>query len=123
MKLPSLFIVLMLTGCAVAPPPVNDVAAGRHPVTVAPFIPPPARTAWQPSRLPPVAAPKSSSKIIKPQALDRVGATHFVGQCGSKRYCTQMQSCEEARFYLSKCGLDKLDKDKDGIPCESLCGN
>lgn len=41
--------------------------------------------------------------------------------CGSKRYCSQMVSCEEARFYLSACGLSRLDRDGNGVPCESLC--
>ncbi|MGL5403769.1 MAG: excalibur calcium-binding domain-containing protein [Acinetobacter sp.] len=45
----------------------------------------------------------------------------FQGKCGSKRYCTQMNSCDEAKFYLEKCNLNKLDKDGDGTPCESLC--
>ena len=40
--------------------------------------------------------------------------------CGLKRYCKQMSSCEEAKQYL-QCGLSKLDKDGDGVPCESLC--
>lgn len=43
-------------------------------------------------------------------------------QCGTKLYCTQMNSCEEARYYLSSCGLERLDRDNDGVPCESLCG-
>ena len=42
-------------------------------------------------------------------------------QCGSKTTCRQMQSCAEARYYLMNCGLMRLDGDKDGIPCESLC--
>lgn len=41
--------------------------------------------------------------------------------CGSKRTCKEMSSCEEARFYLQQCGLQHLDRDKDGTPCESLC--
>ena len=40
--------------------------------------------------------------------------------CGSKRYCRQMDSCEEARAFLSQCGLSRLDGDKDGVPCEVL---
>ncbi len=48
-----------------------------------------------------------------------VAATNF--QCGSKRYCKEMTSCEEAKYYLLKCGLSKLDGDKDGVPCESIC--
>jgi endonuclease YncB( thermonuclease family) len=41
--------------------------------------------------------------------------------CGTKRYCREMASCAEARFYLSQCGLTRLDGDGDGIPCEKLC--
>lgn len=41
--------------------------------------------------------------------------------CGSKHYCKEMSSCEEARYYLAHCGLSRLDGDHDGIPCERLC--
>ncbi|MEK6482018.1 thermonuclease family protein [Catalinimonas sp. 4WD22] len=41
--------------------------------------------------------------------------------CGAKRYCKEMTSCEEAKYYLEHCGLTRLDGDKDGVPCESLC--
>jgi endonuclease YncB( thermonuclease family) len=41
--------------------------------------------------------------------------------CGEKSRCGNMDSCAEARFYLEKCGLRKLDRDGDGVPCESLC--
>ena len=41
--------------------------------------------------------------------------------CGTKATCSQMASCAEARFYLTKCGFSKLDRDSDGIPCEKLC--
>ncbi|WP_174520391.1 excalibur calcium-binding domain-containing protein, partial [Bergeriella denitrificans] len=27
----------------------------------------------------------------------------------------------EAKFYLNKCGVRRLDRDGDGIPCESIC--
>ncbi|WP_039917604.1 thermonuclease family protein [Cellvibrio mixtus] len=43
-------------------------------------------------------------------------------QCKGKRTCGQMVSCEEAKFYLKVCGVKSLDRDRDGIPCESLCG-
>lgn len=42
-------------------------------------------------------------------------------KCEAKRYCGQMISCQEARFYLTQCGVRSLDGDGDGIPCESLC--
>jgi len=41
--------------------------------------------------------------------------------CGSKRYCSQMNGCDEAIFYLSQCNVRSLDSDKDGVPCETLC--
>jgi endonuclease YncB( thermonuclease family) len=41
--------------------------------------------------------------------------------CGSKKYCKQMVSCEEAMFHLQQCGLNRLDGDGDGVPCEALC--
>ena len=41
--------------------------------------------------------------------------------CGTKRYCREMTSCEEARFYLEQCGLTRLDGDNDGVPCEKIC--
>ncbi len=41
--------------------------------------------------------------------------------CGSKRYCSQMNSCDEANFYLSHCNVRSLDKNRDGVPCENLC--
>jgi endonuclease YncB( thermonuclease family) len=41
--------------------------------------------------------------------------------CGAKRYCREMTSCAEARFYLGQCGLSRLDGDRDGVPCETLC--
>ncbi|WP_115225458.1 excalibur calcium-binding domain-containing protein [Bergeriella denitrificans] len=38
-----------------------------------------------------------------------------------KRFCKEMSSCSEAKFYLNKCGVRRLDRDGDGIPCESIC--
>lgn len=37
-------------------------------------------------------------------------------------YCKNMQSCEQAQFYLKQCGATRLDRDNDGIPCENICG-
>jgi len=48
-----------------------------------------------------------------------VTTTNF--ECGSKQYCREMISCEEAKFHLQKCGLNSLDGDRDGVPCESIC--
>ncbi len=39
----------------------------------------------------------------------------------SKKHCSEMSSCDEARYYLSVCGKKSLDGNADGIPCERLC--
>tara|TARA_R110002051_G_scaffold303631_1_gene372628 strand:- start:11373 stop:11666 length:294 start_codon:yes stop_codon:yes gene_type:complete len=42
-------------------------------------------------------------------------------QCkGLPRTCGQMANCEQAKQAL-KCGNTRLDRDKDGVPCESIC--
>ncbi len=42
-------------------------------------------------------------------------------QCGTKRYCREMASCEEAVAFLRQCGVTTMDGDDDGTPCEKLC--
>ena len=39
-------------------------------------------------------------------------------KCDSRKYCTQMKSCEEAKYFLANCPGVKMDGDRDGIPCE-----
>ena len=42
-------------------------------------------------------------------------------QCKSlPSVCGQMANCEQAKQAL-KCGNTRLDRDKDGVPCESIC--
>ncbi len=42
--------------------------------------------------------------------------------CSPRRTCSQIGSCAEARWYLQNCPWGgKLDRDNDGIPCESIC--
>lgn len=42
-------------------------------------------------------------------------------QCkGLPRVCGQMANCEQAKLAL-ECGNTRLDRDKDGVPCESIC--
>lgn len=62
-------------------------------------------------------------KQLRPIVSDRKAKMSLTssGVCGSKRYCGQMSSCSEARFYLEKCGVFSLDRDRDGVPCEKIC--
>jgi len=41
--------------------------------------------------------------------------------CGKKRRCSQMVSCDEVLFYYTYCGVAVLDGNHDGIPCDNLC--
>ncbi len=42
--------------------------------------------------------------------------------CSPRKYCTQMSSCAEARWALQNCSWGSaLDRDGDGVPCETIC--
>lgn len=41
--------------------------------------------------------------------------------CSVRKNCSQMASCAEARYHLTECGNTRLDRDGDGVPCESIC--
>ena len=63
------------------------------------------------------AAPAPAS----PAASAPTAATSGGFTCAGKRYCREMTSCEEAKFYLTQCGAGSLDGNRDGVPCETLC--
>lgn len=39
-------------------------------------------------------------------------------QCGGRTMCSQMTSCEEAKWVLKNCPGTKMDGNGDGVPCE-----
>ena len=55
-----------------------------------------------------------------PTGFNNAGSTSTF-TCGSKRYCREMTTCDEAEFYLTQCGLQTIDGNHDGVPCEKLC--
>lgn len=66
----------------------------------------------------PKSVAPSPAAIAAPSAV--TNASGF--SCSvSKNACADMSSCEEAKFYLNVCGLGKFDRDKDGVPCETIC--
>ncbi len=45
-------------------------------------------------------------------------------RCDGREYCSQMNSCEEAKYFIKHCPYTKMDGDGDGIPCENQwCGH
>ena len=60
---------------------------------------------------------KESVEVNHPLFAKGAGGT----QCkGLPSTCGQMANCEQAKQAL-KCGNTRLDRDKDGVPCESIC--
>ncbi|UZR29055.1 thermonuclease family protein [Methylococcus mesophilus] len=63
------------------------------------------------------ASPGSPSQAPKAKPVPTASGY----QCGGKSKCGEMASCAEAQYYLEHCGLSRLDRDHDGVPCESIC--
>ncbi len=61
--------------------------------------------------------------VATPTAVPQVKGVESGGSysCGTKTKCTEMSTCAEARYFLTTCGLSRLDGDSDGTPCEALC--
>ncbi len=70
---------------------------------------------WEWRKLHPNTAPMQTSLAASPPVMPLDPA------CGKKKYCSEMSSCEEARHYLTQCGIKSLDGNGDGVPCEKLC--
>jgi endonuclease YncB( thermonuclease family) len=63
-----------------------------------------------------------TAKAAKKLPVKKASASSDSGfECSSKSRCGDMSSCAEAEFYLNECGLTRLDRDHDGVPCESIC--
>ncbi|WP_417067050.1 cold shock domain-containing protein [Niveibacterium terrae] len=77
-----------------------------------------AKTLWpklHPSPVQPARA--SNSEQPATEALNSY-------RCDGRQYCSQMHSCDEAKYFLKHCPDVKMDGDHDGVPCEEQwCGN
>lgn len=75
------------------------------------------RGLWSlPAPIPPGEWRKQHPHVFPvPQHVDRDAL------CGNKKRCGEMNSCAEARHYLTVCGVKSLDANGDGVPCEKLC--
>jgi hypothetical protein len=74
------------------------------------------------TRAAPTARPATLLEVPQAEAPAPSGQSRKVNSglsCGGKSTCGQMISCAEANFYLNQCGLYRLDRDRDGYPCES----
>lgn len=71
---------------------------------------------WEWRKLHPVTPPSAVATAPKKTHTPLPGQA-----CTSRKYCSEMASCEEAKRYLKRCGPENLDGDRDGVPCEKLC--
>jgi cold shock CspA family protein len=58
-----------------------------------------------------------ASTLISSYSIDEQNSENY--SCAGKVYCSEMTSCDEAKFYQRNCPGTKMDGDGDGIPCES----
>lgn len=67
----------------------------------------------------------SAAMVVGPDALmTKWGGVETAQSwsCQPRKTCGRIGSCDEARWYLNNCSWGgKLDRDGDGIPCESIC--
>ncbi len=60
-----------------------------------------------------------ASTRTTPALPSSANMSHY--SCSTRKSCSQMSNCAEARYYLNQCGQTQLDGNHDGIPCNSLC--
>lgn len=53
--------------------------------------------------------------------VEKTAKTESAFSCDTKKTCSQMTNCAEAKFQLKTCGNTKIDGDGDGKPCASIC--
>lgn len=61
------------------------------------------------------ALPAEPSALMPQRAL---AAPRQVFVCDGRMHCSQMTSCEEARYFVAHCPDTRMDGDRDGEPCE-----
>jgi hypothetical protein len=68
-----------------------------------------------------VSAPPPPGPAADLSLVERPADPKFV--CDGRVHCSQMDSCQEARYFLRHCPGVKMDGDNDGAPCEQDCGH
>ena len=72
-------------------------------------------------------APADLAQQVNPSGMNMPDPTgpHLNGSptnrsfvCDGRSYCSQMRSCDEAKYFLSHCPNMEMDGNNDGIPCQ-----
>jgi len=63
-----------------------------------------------------------TSRMIVGSTIEKSLVVNYT--CDGRVWCSEMTSCEEAKFFIRNCPGTKMDGDGDGIPCErQWCNN
>ncbi|GLS95311.1 hypothetical protein GCM10007918_26030 [Piscinibacter gummiphilus] len=64
------------------------------------------------------AASAATGAGTRTPSAPATAATSGRFSCDGRQYCSQMRSCDEAKYFLANCPDPRMDGDRDGIPCE-----
>jgi hypothetical protein len=70
-------------------------------------------------------APAETDTLQPEREIARAFAPQPAGSfsCDGRNRCSEMRSCEEAKYFLEHCPGPEMDGDNDGVPCErQWCG-
>lgn len=62
---------------------------------------------------------KKALALTSEKVPERVNHETSAFHCDGRMYCTQMNSLEEARWFVRNCPNTKMDGDLDAEPCEN----
>lgn len=65
-----------------------------------------------------VARSRPEAPAAASQEADGPNAVSSGYRCDGRKYCSQMTSCNEAKFFLKNCPGTQMDGNHDGVPCE-----
>jgi len=82
---------------------------------VMPDAAPAAVSLFEPATPPPATEPVAKPVVVVAQTPPTV-TSNF--RCDGRKYCSQMTSCKEAKYFLQNCPGVKMDGNHDGVPCE-----
>ncbi|WP_439684495.1 Cold-shock DNA-binding protein family [Cupriavidus oxalaticus] len=63
--------------------------------------------------------PGASETLASGASMAPTAAASIPFRCDGRTHCSQMTSCEEAKYFLKNCPNTAMDGDDDGTPCES----
>jgi len=64
------------------------------------------------------ARPLASPEAVNKERKNPPSSQRSSFNCDGRKFCSQMTSCTEAKYFLSNCPGVKMDGDGDGVPCE-----